>query len=183
MTAALRREALARAEAMHSPRAAEVLRRSQLQVRDRGGWESSDGTVHGVDVHVLLDGFALGLLDASPLVRDAVVEAITAVAPSAIGASIVELSFAWGLAEQAGAATYRDALDARAHPTNDRDVSRALVAYLAARGDDALVTMVERSGVRMGAHGEVLVSFPPRLVASALDALFGRPVHVRHDPR
>lgn len=178
MSASLRRSALARVESMRSTRAAEVLRRAELEVRERESWESSDGPVRGVDVHVRVDGYALGLLDASPVVQDAVIEAVTAVAPLTLGASVSDLSFEWALGEQAGAPTYRDATSARVDPRSSPDVSRALSAYLAATGQPDAARAVEEHGVQV--EGEVVrVAFDPSLAQAGLDALFGHPVRVR----
>lgn len=178
MSAELRRAALARAETMRSARVAEVLRRSQLLVRERDTWESSDGTVRAVDVHVLLDGFALGLVSAFPGVSDAVIEAVTAVAPPVLDASVVDLSFEWALREQSGADVYRDAISSRADRSSGDDVKRALAAFLAASGDEQTSQLVLAGALELRGERDVEVSVEPRLVSSALAALLG-PVRVR----
>lgn len=175
---ALRREALRRVEAMRSPRAAEIVRRSELEVHEREAWESSDGVVRAVDVHAWVDGYALGLVHAFPTAHDAVVEAVSAVAPRVLGASVVDLSFGWGLAEQAGAPSYRDALPRRVDRRSSQDVMRALGAFLAASGDAEGARALEGATLRV--RGSVIeVDVDRSLVTSALAALFGAPVEVR----
>lgn len=179
MTAELRREAIERAKRMRSRRAVEVLERSMLSASERGAWESSDGTVRAVDLTVLTDGFALGLVTSSPLVHDAVVEAIAEVAPRVLGASIVDLTFEWALREHGARGTYRDERFERADRRSRTDVKRALAGFLAGRGEIDAARRVAEGELQIGRTGTVYVSAEPRIVARALEMLFGAPVRVR----
>lgn len=172
MSEELGRRALERAESMRNRRATEVLRRAVLLVRERSGaaWESSEGHVVAVDVRALLDGTAMGLVRSFPAVHDAVVEAISAAAPEVLGASVVELTFEWGLRERGGDEGYRDHAPARADRRSATDVQRALAAFLAASGDDATARDVERARVVIGDHVEV-VGVDRARIAAALAAL------------
>lgn len=181
MSTELRRAALGRAERMRSPRAAEVLRRAELEVRERSAWESSDGTVRAVDVHLLVDGYALGLVRGHPAVGDAVIEAVTAAAPDVLEASVIDLSFEWALREQSGADRYRDAALVRVDRRSSVDVGRALAAFLAAFGDEDAARLVEAGTLRVERGGGLAVSFDPRRVEGALEALFGARPRVRRD--
>ncbi len=180
MSTELRREALIRAEAMRSPRAAEVLRRSILETHERAAnaWESSDGTVRAVDVRALLDGYALGLVRSSPAVHDAVVEAITTTAPRVLDASVVDLELVWALRERGAGERYRDVIAERADRRSSRDVQRALAAYLAASGDDETSRAVESGELVVKGRRTVRVSIAPERVRPALIALLGPDVRI-----
>ena len=163
---ALRHAALARAHGMRDPRVAEVLRRSRLRVRPREGatWESSDGTVRAVDVRVIVDGYALGLCDAFPSVLDAVVEAITAEAPAALEASVLDLDVRWGLAEHAVESGYRDERVREVDRASEGDVRRALVGYLIASGDEPAARAVSGPAARVA-----LGRARPRIVGNSTE--------------
>jgi hypothetical protein len=131
---------MVRAEKMREPRAVEVLRRGRLEVRERAAsaWESSDGTVRAVDVRLLLDGHALGIWQRWPAVRDAVIEAITAVAPGIVGATVVDLDAVWGLREHPLATGYRGEMVTPVDPDDPAELRRAAIGFLFGRGDAAL---------------------------------------------
>lgn len=180
----LRTAALVRAEGMRDPRVAEVLRRAIVQARERVGdaWESSDGTVRAIDVRLAVDGYALGLLEMSPAVRDAVVEAVSAVAPGAVGASVVDLAIRWGLRERRPEAGYRGDAPEHADPEDDDDLRRAIVGFLAASGDDAGARAIDACELRVGmreAYCDAAVA--PATVEVALRAILGRCVRVVGD--
>jgi hypothetical protein len=149
----LRRAALLRVESVRDPRVAEVLQRSAIEVRDRegAGWESSDGTVRAVDVRVLVDGYALGLCERWPGVRDGVVAAVTAEAPRVIGASVIDLVIAWGLRERGIEAGYRDdpGTPELVEGRTTEDVRRAVAGFVAAFGEGG----EERALAALGALG------------------------------
>lgn len=162
---------------MRSPRAAEILRRAVLVVVDRQSetWESSDGTVRAVDVTVRIDGFASGLLASRPAAHDAVVEAVAAVAPSVLGASVIDLRFEWALRERPAEEGYRDDTPELVDRESSRDVQRALAAFLHASGDEAsarqLILHIRGSRI-------VVLGVPLTIAEPALAALFGGPVHL-----
>ncbi|MDQ3031498.1 MAG: hypothetical protein M3Y87_03710 [Myxococcota bacterium] len=180
----LRHAALQRAGAMRDSRVAEVIRRAIVDVHDRAGeaWESSDGTVRAVDVRVAVDGHALGLCEAYPAVRDAVVEAITAEAPRMIGASVVDLTIVWGVRERAIEGGYREGTLEAVDRDDGEDVRRAVAGFLTATGAAATahaLTGVELDvGAReidmMGSRG-----LAPSAIEPALAALFGRRMRVQ----
>lgn len=179
----LRRGALARASSSRDGRIAEVLRRSVVHASERAGeaWESSDGTVRAVDVRVEVDGYALGLCEASPAVLYAVIEAITAEAPRVLGASVVDIAVVWGLRERNVEEGYRaepsEPLDRR----YGEDVRRALVGFLRATGDDASAAALSSAELEVGAREiDVLgAEVDPERLAPALSALYGRPMRAR----
>lgn len=177
----LRSAALIRAEGMRDPRVAEVLRRAIVDARDRAGeaWESSDGTVRAVDVRLVVDGHALGLIESSPAVRDAVIEAVSAVAPDALGASVVDLAIGWGLRERRMEAGYRGDAPERADPEDDDDLRRAIVGFLSACGDDAEARAVDGSELRVGVR-EAYCDAPvdAARIETALRAIAGRAIRV-----
>jgi hypothetical protein len=168
----LSRRALERAEAMRSPRAAEVLRRAVVVVGERAGeaWESSEGSVRAVFATLLLDGTSCGLIATFPSVRDAVVEAVSAAAPEVLEASVVDIRFAWALKEH-GEAGYRDGPAERADRGSPDDVRRALAAFLAASGDEATARAVERARVRVHQHGVDVDGVDRARIDAALAAL------------
>ncbi|MGE0788640.1 MAG: hypothetical protein AB7S26_23415 [Sandaracinaceae bacterium] len=180
MSGELRRAALARVKSMRSPRAAEVLRRAELEVleREAGDWESSDGTVHGVDLRALVDGYALGLISSSPSVHDAVIEAITAVAHDVIGASVIDLRFEWGLTERPLASAYRDQPRRRLDRTDADHVRTALAAFVHASGDEALAKRIADATLTVSRGRVRIAEVPPEVVRDPLAALFGRPIRV-----
>src|SRR5690606_21640391 len=149
MSAELRREALQRAERLRSARAVEVLRRSELEVREASAWESSDGTVPAVDVRVLTDGFALGLVRDSPRAPEAVAEATTEVAARGLGASVGDVDFVWALKERGAGESYRELPAEPIDPRSSADVKRALAGFLAAGGDEETAFAVERGELRV----------------------------------
>jgi len=178
MSAELRHEALRRAEQLRSARAVEVLRRSELDVRDASAWESSDGPVRAVDVRVLTDGFALGLVRSSPIVHDAIVAAITEVAPSVLGASVIDLDFEWALRERPLESGYREPPPEKVDRLSSADVKRTLVGFLVASGEYERAREVHEGSLELS--GDIVrVSVEPNSVRDALDALFGRPSRVR----
>lgn len=180
MSAELRREAIERAERLRSARAVEVLSRAELEVREReaSAWESSDGTVRAVDVWVLTDGFALGLVRSSPLVRDAVVEAITEVAPRVLGASVIDLELVWALRERGGGGGYRELPPERVDRRSSEHVRRALAGFLAASGDDESARAVARGPLRVSRRA-VHVGVDPQRVEAAVQALLGPSIRAR----
>lgn len=184
VVAELRTAALARAASMRDPRVAEVIRRAIADVRERAGegWESSDGTVRAIDVRLIVDGHALGLVESSPAVRDAVIEAVSGVAPSAVGASVVELAIGWGLRERRPEAGYRGDGPERADAEDDDDVRRAIVGYLAAIGDDEGARAVDGCELRVGVR-EAYCDAPidASRIEPALRAILGRAVRVVAD--
>lgn len=182
----LRRAALARAGTMRDGRVAEVIRRSVVHARERASeaWESSDGTVRAIDVDVIVDGYALGLCESSPAVRDAVIEALTGEAPRVIGASVVDLVIAWGLRERTAESGYRDDVAERSDPDDGDDVRRAIAGYLRASGDVAAAGVLADLEVEVGARElDVLGGRAAALDAPALEraatALFARRMRVR----
>lgn len=140
-------------------RVADVLRRARVVVSEREGmaWESSDGTVRAADVRLVVDGHALGLVERSPAVRDAVIAALAAAAPIALGMSVADVAFAWGLREQSG--SYRGGGASDADATSAEDVRRALAAFLAASGDEEAAAAVDAA--RLSVHGDGLRIEPP----------------------
>lgn len=179
----LRRAALARASAMRDARVAEVLRRCVVHASERTGdaWESSDGTVRALDVRVEVDGFALGLCESFPSVRDAVVEALTGEAPRVLGASVVDLTIHWALRERAAESGYRDDTAERVDPEDGEDVRRALVGFLRASGEGERAMQLSGAELDVGAH-EIDVrgaAVERGSLEPALTALYGRPMRAR----
>jgi hypothetical protein len=180
--------ALARAERMRDRRIAEVLRRARLVARPGTSgavWESSVGTIRAVEVTAMVDGFALGLCETFPSLRDAIVDAICAEAPRVIGASVADLAIEWGLRERRVEAGYRDELHARADADDDEHIRRALVAYLTAAGEREAALVLTGSELRVGMREAwVDVTLPDReAIERALSSLLRRPIRIgRLDP-
>lgn len=138
--------ALARAHTLRDRRVAEVLSQSLFTVRAAADtWESSDGTVHTVDVVVRVDGHGLGLCAASPSVRDAVVETITSVAPSTLHRSVARIELCWGLRERKPEVGYRETPLLVVDERDSAAFAEALVGYLRASGAENIALAIDES--------------------------------------
>lgn len=165
----LRHAALERATSLRDGRVAEVLRRAVLDAQERAGlgWESSDGRVRAVDVLVLVDGYALGLVETWPAVRDGVVEVVAACGPSVLGASVIDLHFEWGLTERPVEPGYRDDAVRHADPRDPEDLRRAIAAFVLAAGDEPLARAVSAAEVTV--QGSEIRVRGPEIPPGALD--------------
>lgn len=171
---------------MRDGRVAEVLRRAEVLVVERaaGAWESSDGTVRALDVRLDVDGYALGLCESFPSVRDAVVEVLTGEAPRVLGASVVDLAIGWGVRERAAEPGYRDAAAEPVDRESGEDLGRALAGFLRASGDEESARRVSAATLEVGAHEVDLLGarVDPAALEPALHALYGRAMRARVVP-
>ena len=88
------RAARERASRAHDGRIGDVLAGARLLVREREGWDASDGPVRAFDATLLVDAATLATCTGSPALRDAVTEALSAAAPEVLGGSLADLSIA-----------------------------------------------------------------------------------------
>jgi hypothetical protein len=88
------RAARERASRGRDGRIGDVLAGARVLVREREGWEASDGRVRAFDATLLVDAATLATCTASPALRDAVTEALSAAAPEILGGSLADLAIA-----------------------------------------------------------------------------------------